>query len=295
MAATLPLVGVLAALGSGVAFACYQMVMKQLHVVQPNPVGFAGALAIPRWLGLLFPLWLAALVGCWQTEVLTFDMSWQALRWPLAWAGCTVLTTTGLVWLLRRFSLAEVAGYKKALITLGALAADMLLFGLHFPMLTLLAIALLLGGALGLSNARNQLPKPLEWAVIGFWCAVLVLQITLYKYGQQQQPHLLAHTVVAQTFATGLYALLWLWPAVRRQPPLPQRWVMALWAAFLAGTVLEGFAYAGLPLALVLVVTMLPAALLAGHDLWRGDLPRRLGTWVALSLLALGFGLLVAG
>lgn len=287
-------VGVVAALGSGVAFALYQMVMKQLHALQPAPPGWAGMLAIPRWLGLLFPLWLAATVASWQSGALEFNLGWQALRWPLAWAACTVATTTGLVWLLKSFSLAEVAGYKKALITLGALVADMTLFGFHFPFFTLLAIALLLSGALGLSNARNRLPTPTEWAVIGVWCAVLVLQITLYKYGQQQQPHLLAHTVLAQTFATGLYALLWLIPTVRHLPLPPRHWILALWAAFLAGTILEGFAYAGLPLALVLVVTMLPAALLAGHDLWRGDLPRRPATWAALASLAAGFWLLVA-
>ncbi|MCA3244255.1 MAG: hypothetical protein INF43_02985 [Alphaproteobacteria bacterium] len=293
MSQHLPLLGVLAALGSGVAFALYQMVVKQLHVLQPAAPGLAGMLAIPRWLGLLFPVWLAALLACWQTGALEFNLTPHALRWPLAWAACTVATTTGLVWLLKSFSLAEVAGYKKALITLGALLADVALFGFHFPLFTLLAIALLLGGAVGLSQARNRLPSVTEWAVIGVWCAVLVLQITLYKYGQQQQPQVLAHTLLAQTFATAFYAGLWAWAPVRQQPLPPRPWVLALWAAFLAGTVLEGFAYAGLPLALVLVVTMLPAALLAAHDLWRGDLPRQPRTWLALASLALGFLLLV--
>jgi len=282
-----------AALASGIAFAAYQMAMKHLQAVQPTPPGLAGFLAIPRLLGLLWPIWLAAWLGCWHSGVLAFNLQPYALMWPLAWAACTVATTTGLVWLLGRFSLAEVAGYKKAFITLGAMGADMLLFGLHFPLFTLLAMVCLLAGAMGLSQARQRWPQPLEWGVIACWCGVLVLQISLYKYGQQQQPTVLAHTVVAQTLATGFYALLWLLPAVRTLAPPPLRGVVVLWAAFLAGTLLEGFAYAGLPLALVLVITMLPAALLAGHDLWRGDLPQRPRTWVALALLAAGFGVVV--
>jgi hypothetical protein len=292
----LPLTGVLAALGSGLAFALYQITIKRMHgakaVARGKPVS-PHPLEIPSWLGLLFPFWALALLASWQSEALTFNLTWDALRWPLAWAVCTVVSTTGLVWLLRWFSLAEVAGYKKALITLGALAVDMGVFGLHFPLFTLLAIALLLGGALGLSSARNRLPKPYEWGVILLWCGVLVLQIALYKYGLQQQPQVLAHTLLAQTFATLAYAALWLIPAIRRQPTPKYAHILAFWGAALAGTLLEGFAYAGLPLALVLVVTMLPAALMAGHDVWRGDLPKAPSTWAALTLLALGFALLV--
>ncbi len=316
----LPLTGVLAAIGSGLAFALYQIIIKRMHgpalakqltklanvradarvAKQKAAQGALVALhplAIPSWLGLLFPFWALALLASWQSGVLSFNFSPEALRWPLAWAACTVVSTTGLVWLLRTFSLAEVAGYKKAFITLGALGVDMLVFGLHFPLLTLLAIALLLGGALGLGSARNRLPAPTEWGVIMLWCGVLVLQIALYKYGLQQQlasgGHVLAHTLLAQTFATAAYAALWLLPAVRRQIVPKYAYILAFWGAALAGTLLEGFAYAALPLALVLVITMLPAALMAGHDVWRGDLPKVPRTWLALLVLALGFALLV--
>ena len=285
--------GLLAALASGVAFALYQITIKRLH----GAVGTLHPLAIPAWLGLLAPFWLAVFMAT-QGEG-AYVLTPEALRWPLAWAACSMLSTTGLVWLLRSFSLSEVAGYKKALITLGALGMDIALFGLHFPLFTLLAIALLLGGALGLSSARNRIPSKAEWLVIALWCAVLVVQITLYKYGQRLQPSVLAHTVLAQLFVTVGYALLWLLPAIRRQatggmvPPL--RLIAALWACMLAGTLLEGFAYAGLPLALVLVVTMLPAALMAAHDLWRGDLPRTPKAWLALGALAAGFMALMLG
>lgn len=280
------------AIGSGVAFAFYQISIKRMQAASPSPLPF---LAIPRLLGLLFPLWLGVLAVAHLGQLLSFNTSFEALRWPLLWAACTIATTTGLVWLLRTFSLSEVAGYKKALITLGAASMDVLVFGVHFPLLTLLAIGLLLGGALGLSSARNRLPTRTEWAVIGLWCAALVGQISLYKYGQQQQTAVMAHSILAQTFATGGYALLWLIPAVRATPLPHLRLLWPLLACVLAGTVLEGFAYAGLPLALVLVVTMLPAALMATHDMWRGDLPRTRTTWLALGLLVGGFLVLIVG
>lgn len=293
----LPLLGITAATLSGIAFALYQIMIKRLQREMPaeqaERAGTFDAFAIPRLLGFLLPFWLALGLAAWQTEWLSFNITAEALRWPLAWAVCTVLSTTVLVWLLGRFSLAEVAGYKKALITLGAVLVDIWLFGLGFPLLTLAAIALLLSGALGLSKARNRLPTRLEWGVIGVWCTVLVVQISLYKYGLQQQPQVLAHTVIAQTFAASLYALLWLVPHIKNLKLPPLRLIVPLWLAVLAGTMLEGFAYAGLPLALVLVVTMLPAALMAGHDLWRGDLPTSGRTWVALAALAAGFFVLV--
>jgi hypothetical protein len=281
--------GLIAAVLSGVAFALYQISIKRLHGAAPA----LPFLAIPRLLGLLFPFWLLVFFLGQQNQLLSFNTSFEALRWPMLWAACTIATTTGLVWLLRTFSLSEVAGYKKALITLGAATMDVLVFGVHFPLLTLLAIALLLGGAIGLSSARNRLPTRLEWLIIGVWCLVLVGQISVYKYGLQQQPEVLAHSVLAQLFATGGYALLWLIPSVRATPLPPIRLLWPLLACFLVGTLLEGFAYAGLPLALVLVITMLPAALMATHDLWRGDLPRSRNTWLALALLVGGFALLV--
>jgi hypothetical protein len=288
--------GLFAALASGVAFALYQITIKRAHGAAAKPLH---ALAIPSWLGLLFPLWGVAFLSTQAHGVLAFNLTLEALRWPMGWAACTILTTTGLVWLLRTFSLSEVAGYKKALITLGAAATDVLVFGTHFPTLTLLAIGLLLGGALGLSGARNRLPTRTEWLIIGLWCAVLVLQISLYKYGQQQQllggGSIMAHTVLAQMFATGGYAALWLLPTIRAQPLPRPALILSLWACVLAGTVLEGFAYAGLPLALVLVVTMLPAALMAAHDLWRGDLPRSPKVWASLGVLVAGFLVLIVG
>ncbi len=285
-------VGICAALASGLAFAALQILFKRAHASHKKP---PHPLALPSWLGFLWPVWMAIGLATTQTGALTYTLTPAALVFPAAWALCTVTTTTGLVWLLRRFSLSEVAGYKKALITLGALAADVSLFHTYFPLTTLAAIGLLLGGALGLSNQRGRYPTRHEWAIIGLWCAVLTVQIALYKHGQTLQPSVMAHTVVAQTMATGAYACLWAWPAVRQQAWPSLTVIIPIWGCVLAGNVLEGFAYAGLPLALVLVVTMVPAACMAAHDLYRGDLPHHKGTWAALAALLAGFVVLMVG
>jgi hypothetical protein len=282
-------VGITAALASGLAFAGLQILFKReqaRRLTSPHP------LVLPSWLGFLCPIWLAIMLANHQTHNLTLNLAPQALVFPALWAICTVTTTTGLVWLLRHFSLSEVAGYKKALITLGALVADVSLFHTHFPLTTLAAIGLLLGGAVGLGNQRKRLPTKREWAIIVVWCSILTVQISLYKQGQNLQPSIMAHTVLAQTMATFGYALLWALPAVRQQTWPKLTTIIPLWGCALAGNILEGFAYAGLPLALVLVVTMLPAACMATYDLYRGDLPKQKGTWAALSALVAGFVLL---
>jgi hypothetical protein len=287
----LPLIPLLAAFGSGIAFALLQIAYKRalpsLGGAQANP------LLLPSWLGILAPFWALLMLLCHTTGWLTFNLSFQALVWPFLWAICSVISTTGLVWLLRNFSLSEVAGYKKALITLGAAGVDILVFNVQFPWLTALAVAILLGGSLGLSGSRNRLPTRQEWLIICLWCAVLTIQITLYKTSLQHQPHVLSNTILAQGLVTLGYAALWALPHLRHQPTPPPRLLLPILAFLIIGVLLEGFAYAGLPLAVVLVVTILPAALMSAHDLWQGHLPATRRT--ALSLLALlsGFVLLL--
>lgn len=287
----LPFVPLLAAFGSGIAFALLQIAYKRalpsLGGAQANP------LLLPSWLGILAPFWALLMLLCHTTGWLTFNLSFEALTWPFLWAICSVISTTGLVWLLRSFSLSEVAGYKKALITMGAAGVDILVFGVQFPWLTVVAVAVLLGGSLGLSGSRNRLPTRREWLVICLWCAVLTIQITLYKTSLQNQPHVLANTILAQGFVTLGYAALWALPGLRHQPTPPPRFLLPILAFLVVGVLLEGFAYAGLPLAVVLVVTILPAALMSAHDLWQGQLPATRRTALSLLVLLSGFVLLL--
>ena len=287
----LPFVSLLAAFGSGIAFALLQIAYKR---ALPSLGGTtANPLLLPSWLGILAPFWALLMLLCHTTGWLTFNLSFQSLIWPFLWAICSVISTTGLVWLLRNFSLSEVAGYKKALITLGAAGVDILIFNEQFPWLTIAAVAVLMAGSLGLSGSRNRLPTKPEWLVIALWCAVLTLQITLYKTSLHHQPHVLANTILAQGFVTLGYAALWALPGLRHQPTPPPRLLLPILACLLVGVLLEGFAYAGLPLAVVLVVTILPAALMSAHDLWQGHLPATRRTALALSGLLLGFILLL--
>lgn len=275
-----------AAVGSGFCFAGMQVIFRL-------EAGRMGVLGLPMLLAMLLPIWVALLGGLVQVGAVIVNWDWAALRWPLGWAVCTVTTTTGLVWLLGRFSLSEVTGYKKALLTLGAAGVDVVVFGTPIGPTVWLAMALLLGAALGLSHARSRMPTLREWGVIGCWCVVLVVQISLYKQGQKLQPSVLAHTLVAQCLAAGLYALLWLLPSVRRQVP-PAGWVVAvLLGLALVGTLLEGFGYAGLPLSVVLLATLLPAALMSAYDLHSGGLPWTWRVGVSLAALLGGFGLLL--
>lgn len=283
---------VLAALGSGFCFALMQIVFQKTYREQ----GVGGnPLALARLLGLLFPVWVAVLWGGFESGAPAVHWGAEALRWAIIWAVCSALTTTGLVWLLGRFSLSEVTAYKKALLTAGALAADMLIFKVGMSWQLLLAVGLLLGASLGLSGARSRLPTRAEWAVMLVWCGVLVLQVTAYKTGQGMQPSVLAFTVLAQALVTGIYALLWLIPAVRRIP-VPREGVVLLIVGLVGvGTLVEGFAYKALPLSVVLLATLAPAALMSAHDLWRGLLPRNARVGVSLAALAGGFLVLILG
>lgn len=277
----------LAAILSGLCFTLLGILIKR------NASEGASPFILPSWLALLFPVWCGVFILSHATGTLAFNVNPKALMWPLLWATCTVTTTTLLVWLLQSLSLTEVAGYKKALLTILASGADIFIFQTAFPIATIAAITLILLGSFGLGQARHKLPSPLQAAAIIGWCLILTLQVSAYKQGQLFQPSVMSHTILAQATSTFLYSLLWLLPSVNRNP-LPRAVVFApiLLVAF-TGVMLEGFAYAGLPLAVIIIITMSGAALFAVHDLMRGDLPRTNRTYAALAAIALGFLLLV--
>ena len=278
----LPLI---AAITSGLCFTALGILIKR------NGAAHASPFILPSWLALLFPVWAATFVITHASGSLTFTLTPQALVWPLLWAACTVTTTTILVWLLQSLSLTEVAGYKKALLTLMASGADIFLFHTTFPIATVTALACILVGSLLLSRARNSVPNLKQAIALVVWCLVITLQISAYKYGQTFQPSVLSFTVLAQGMSTLLYSLLWLMPTVQKTP-LKLTKVWPLLAVAFTGVAIEGFAYAALPLAVVILITMSGAALFAVYDLATRDLSLTKRTTLALAALALGFMLL---
>jgi hypothetical protein len=281
------MLAILAALTSGCMFALQQLIMKRHAASKSTP------LFVQAQFGMLAPIWVMALLLLHGSGKLTFNFEPQALMFTAAWGLVTVTSSTILIWLFRTFSLTELAGYRKALVTLGALIMDIVIFRHAFPAPEIFAISTLLAGALLLSHSRNRLPSLAEFAILVGWCGVMTAQITFYKEGLNHQPHILANTILMQATSSSLCALLWLLPQVRQAGALPVKPLLLMLACNLTGTVLEGFAYAGLPLAVLMVLTILPSTLFAAHDLWHGHLPRHPRAFLALGLLAMGFILLV--
>lgn len=279
---------ILAALISGTVFALSQLVMKRYTTPTTHP------LFMPAYYGLLAPVWLAGLLISGSFGALTFNFTPSGMVYPLLWATVTVMSTCTLMWLFKTFSLTELTGYRKALITLGALAMDVTVFHLIFPVPELLSIALILTGALLLSRSRSRLPTLAEFGILVIWCSIMTAQITFYKEGQHHQSSILANTVIMQLVSSTIYAAFWLLPSLRNAiKAIPASHVAFMLGCNLIGTLLEGFAYAGLPLAALMVLTILPSTLFAAHDLWRGHLPRHPRSYIALAILALGLILLM--
>lgn len=278
----LPLI---AAIVSGLCFTLLGILIKR------NTSAGASPFILPSWLALLFPVWAGAFIVSHATGQLHFNLTPSALLWPLLWAACTVTTTTLLVWLLQSLSLTEVAGYKKALLTLLASGADIFLFQTVFPYATVAALACILVGSLILGHVRNSVPNLRQGLALVGWCVIITAQVSAYKYGQNFQPDVLAFTVLAQGSSSFLYTLLWLLPSVKNTPfKLTQ--ALPLLAVAFTGVAIEGFAYKALPLAVVILITMSGAALFAVYDLATRDLPLTKRTALALAAIALGFMLL---
>lgn len=275
----------LSAIISGLCFTLLGILLKR------NTTAGASPFILPSWLALLFPVWVSAFIISHATGSLHFNLTPSALLWPLLWAACTVTTTTLLVWLLQSFSLTEVAGYKKALLTVMASGADIFLFHTVFPYATVAALACILCGSLLLGHARNSLPNVKQTVALIGWCAIITAQVSAYKYGQTLQTDVLAFTILAQGSSTFLYTLLWLLPSVQNTPFKLTKALPLLAVAF-TGVAIEGFAYQALPLAVVILITMSGAALFAVYDLATRDLPLTRRTALALAAIAAGFMLL---
>lgn len=280
---------ILAALTSGTLFALMQLVMKRHTSATTHP------LFMPAYFGFMTPIWLCGGLISGSLGLLSFNLTLQGLFYPLLWATVTVTSTCTLVWLFKNFSLTELVGYRKALITLGAMLMDVAIFSLHFPLPELAAIALILTGALLLSHSRSRLPTLAEFGILVLWCSIMTAQITFYKEAQHHQPSVLANAIVSQFLSSSLYLAFWLLPSLRNSVKhIPLSHLAVLLGTNLCGTLLEGFAYQGLPLAVLIVLTILPSTLFAAHDLWRGHLPRHSRSYAALGLLAAGLILLIA-
>lgn len=285
------LIPIASALGSGLLFTLMQMQMK--HLTTPTSSPFL----LPQFMGYLFPIWAGLFVVTDATGLLTYNLSPKALLFPLGWACCATSTTVVLIFLFRKFSLTEVAGYRKALLTLGTLGVDVTLFQQHFSALRLGAVGLLLGGALGLSHSSHRWPNAKEAVILVLWSAAFTLQLTLYKEGILHQPHVMANAILAQSCSTFIYACMSLFqkPAQPDTTPLPHLPLVLMVGCALLGTLIEGFGYAGLPLAIATLLTILPATLFAAHDLLGGHIARSPRAYAALAALATGFGLLMLG
>lgn len=279
---------ILAALTSGTLFALMQLIMKRHTTATTHP------LFMPAYFGLMAPVWLVFMLVGHGTSLLTLNFTTTGLFYPSLWAVVTVTSTCTLVWLFKNFSLTELVGYRKALITLGAMLMDVLIFKQVFPAPELVAIAFLLTGALLLSHSRSRLPTLAEFGILSVWCAIMTAQITFYKEAQHNQPSVLANAAISQFLSSSLYATFWFLPSLRNGiKHIPRSHLLVLLGTNFAGTLLEGFAYQGLPLAVLIVLTILPSTLFAAHDLWRGHLPRHPRSFAALGLLAIGLLLLI--
>lgn len=282
------LIPILAALISGTCFALMQVAMKRLTTPNAHPF------ALLHLMGYLFPLWAGLFIFTHASGLLTYTLTPQALVFPVGWAIMATTTSTIMLFLFRKFSLTEMMGYRKALVTLGALGIDILLFAQHFPPLKLASIGFLLAGAVALSHSCKRLPTLRESGILLIWCSLFVVQITLYKEGLQHQPDILANAILAQMSSTLIYAVMGVaTPASSPASGLNPWWAFAMVALAFAGTAIEGFAYGGLPLAVVMLLTILPGTLFAAHDLWHGHIARSPRAFAALAALATGFALLI--
>jgi hypothetical protein len=290
----------LAAFSSGLAFAVMQLQLK--HLTTPTTSPFF----LPHFLGYLFPVWAALFILTDATGALTYTLTPQALLFPLGWAAMTSSTTVILMFLFQKFSLTEVVGYRKALVTLGALGLDVFLFSLHMPWSKLAAVGFLLAGAIGLSQSAHRLPTRREVLILLVWCFMFTVQLAFYKEGIQHQPHIMSNTILCQGFNTLIYACFSALPFAKTSalsatsvpsgnvsvPLLP---LLTVLACALFGTMVEGFGYAKLPLSVALLLTLLPAALFAAHDILGGHIARTFKAYMALGSLAVGLGLLIFG
>jgi hypothetical protein len=130
-------------------------------------------------------------------------------------------------------------------------------------------------------------------AWLGLLAVLFTLQLTAYKKALFYQPDLASHIVIVKALAA--LACLSLFPLGRLRKGYSEpsscslRVVLGVLACYFVGSVSEGYALRGLPLSVLVAVTTATAALMAGHDLWKKDLPSNPKTYGLLGLILAGF------
>lgn len=287
----------LAGFASALAYTLMQIVFKR---ASPN----ASAVALTAWLGLLLPVWALTLGIGLSSHLLVLTLTPAYVGLTALWAILATATMALLIALIQRLSLTGLTAYRKAFITLIALAVDVLWLGLIPTPFKLAAIALILWGSINLGRPPSKVLKfmrprtppltQLLW-VFGF-SAVFTFQAYVYKWALALQPDLVSHVVFAKALMALASLALWTLPQVRAHPlPVGKRSLLGVVTLFFIGSLLEGSALRTLAVSDLVVVSMVPAALLTLHDLWHRDLPATRATWLALAAIFGGFALLACG
>lgn len=295
------LIAATAALGSVLAYTGMNILFRR-HAPGAN------ALALAAWFGLLLPLWWGLLALGYPHNLFTLPAQPAYYLHTAIWAGCTVGTLVLLIHLLKTVPLTPLTAARKALVTLGTLAADTFLFGIHFTPVKIALCGIILAATLTLPQtvpqpspkARKSAPKSTQTtlqipqiALIILLSLLFTLQLSTYKLAMAYQPDLLSHIIFAKGLAAFFSLPLFLLPQVRKNPitikGLP---VAAMVGCFALGSILEAAAIRDLPLTYVLLISMLAPALFAVYDLATKSLPRTPKTAAILAVIFSAFYLL---
>lgn len=269
-----------------------------MNVLFKRHAGNGGsAVALTAWLGLLTPFWgLILLLGA-PHYLINLPANPAYWAFSALWAVLLPVTTLLMIHLFKTLSLIEVTAARKALTTLFALAADLLILHTAFTAPTLLAIGVITIAALALPASPatpNTTPQPFAQraALLTLLAALLTTQLLAYKEALHYQPDLASHIVIvkfmASIFCLPLFLTL---PKTQRTKP-PTLLILGTVGCYLLGSIAEGYALRGLPLTVLIAVTTATAALMAAHDLWHRDLPRTRTTYALLALIFGGFVIL---
>jgi len=217
------------------------------------------------------PLWIATLIFLhFRYEII---YSQQYFTYLTLWAIPVIISTLGMIYLIKFHALSEYSIYKLGFSALLAVILDILIFQVSFTLAMIVGLILLFASGIILSKSKKQNKKKMKLyktlSVIFILSIIGTFQLAFYKLALLIQPNPIVHAMIGAIF---VYTILIIFLSKSiykdyKKGEITNKDFALLGFSIYLITILEAFLIYELPISLVIVLAVLQIFLLAIYDI----------------------------
>ncbi len=199
--------------------------------------------------------------------------SQQYFTYLTLWAIPVIITTLGMLYLIKNNALSEYSIYKLGFSALLAFIVDIFLFQTSFTLYMVAGIVLLFASGLILSKSKKLNKRKMKLyktlSIIFILSIIATFQLAFYKLALLIQPSPIVHAMMGAILVYIILIIFLFKPIYKdyKKGKIKNKDFLALGSSIYLITILEAFLIYELPLSLVIALTVLQIFLLAIYDI----------------------------